>query len=255
MKKVFAFMAIAAMVFVACNKNDDPNKGKEGGKEEGKEQEEEKAKVDIKIDGDFADWAAINPEYVAVAKNDPNSKWEGVAEIRCCANADFVFYYIKYDKETVEELLSLNDVLPIRLNINTYGEFESGYTSYSLDGYDFILEGSLGNGEGGWGNFEPEMHQRIGGWVSLAPSTSGICSGAGAGHEYEILVSRDLFNNAALGSEVPMPMGDVFQTGVRFYETTVGNPGHWEELSNMPNSSIDVEESGYGHLLEVAVIK
>lgn len=248
-------MAVAAMMFFACNKpEENKGNGKEGGGEN-KEPEEETAKVDIKIDGDFADWAAINPEYVAVAKNDPNSKWEGVAEIRCCANADFVFYYIKYDKETVEELLSLNDVLPIRLNINTDGEFESGYTSYSLDGYDFILEGSLGNGEGGWGNFEPEMHQRIGGWVSLAPSTSGICSGAGAGHEYEILVSRDLFNNAAAGSDVPMPMGDVFQTGVRFYETTVGNPGHWEELSNMPNSSIDVEESGYGHLLEVAVIK
>jgi hypothetical protein len=70
------------------------------------------------------------------------------------------------------------------------------------------------------------------------------------------MLAKEIFNNAASGSEVPMSMGEVFQTGIRFYETTVGNPGHWEELSNLPNTSIDEGDgSGWGHLMTVNTIK
>ena len=259
MKKVFTVLAIAATLmfaFVSCSKDDDNKKENNEKTDDPKDDPKDEEKgLKITIDGDFADWAALDTDLFVSAKNNPNSPWEGVAEIRCCADPDFVYYYIKYNKETVEELLALNDELPIRLNINTDGEFESGYQSYSLQGYDFILEGGLGNGEGGWGDFQATMYQRLDGWEELAPATSGMTKGAGKGSEYEIMVARELFNAAAAGSTVPMPMGDVFQTGVRFYETTVARPGHWEELSNMPNSSIDVVDNGWGNLLTVATVK
>ena len=253
MKRIaYVMMAFAMLFTLSCNP-DDSNKGK-GGKDDGSE-----SKLGIKIDGVFTDWAAIDASYVTVAKNNPNSPWEGVVEIRCCADPDFVYYYIKYDQETLDELLGLNDELPIRLNINVDGEFESGYLSYSLDGYDFIVEGDLGNGEGAWGEFDATLYQRIdGAWTkpALLEPGHGLVSGKGAGREYEIMLAKEIFNNAAAGSSVPMAFGDVFQTGIRFYETTVGNPGYWEELSNLPNTSIDEGDgSGWGHLMTVNTIK
>ncbi|MBP5676090.1 MAG: hypothetical protein J6W94_03655 [Bacteroidales bacterium] len=250
MKKIaFVMMAAAALFFTfSCNPDETPSKDKDKGKEEQKE--EEQPKINITIDGQFDDWAAMDASLYVSAKNNPNSPWEGVAEIRCCADPDFVYYYIKFNKEAIEEQLANNESLPIRLCINTDGEFESGYTSYFLEGYDFIIEGPLGNGEGGWGEYDGTLHQRIGSWVSLLEPNSGLVQGKGAGVEYEILLAREIFNNAIAGStEVNSPISDVFHTGIRFY------CNGWEEFSNMPNSSIDEVDNGWGHLLEVPTIK
>ena len=207
----------------------------------------------ITIDGDFADWAALADGTYAKALNDPDSPWEGVKEIRCYADPEYVYYYIRYDSETLTELLAVEaEVLPIRLCINTDGEFESGYTSYFLEGYDFIVEGALAE-DGAWTTYDGEFHQRIDGWVSLLPEKSGLVTGTGAGNEYEIALDRAKFNEAANTSTVPMPMGDTFQTGIRFY---TNGSGHWEELSNMPNVSMEEElGNGWGYLLRVTTQK
>ena len=43
-----------------------------------------------------------------------------------------------------------------------------------------------------------------------------------------------------------MPMGDEFQTGIRFYFNG------WKEFSNVPNTSIDEEDgTGHGYLMRV----
>jgi hypothetical protein len=208
----------------------------------------------IKIDGDFADWGALETGTFTKSVSDPDAPWDAVKEVRCYADADFVFYYIKYDAESLEELLSnANETLPIRLNFNTDGEFESGYTSYFLEHYDLIIEGSLASA----GQFAPyvegEFNQRIGSWVKLADAGVGLVTGLGSGNEYEIQVDRALFNQFANASTIPMPMGDEFQTSVRFY--TDGG-GKWEELSNIPNSSIDEEAgNGYGYLMRIKTNK
>ena len=55
---------------------------------------------------------------------------------------------------------------------------------------------------------------------------------------------------AANTSDVPMPMGDEFQTGIRFYYNG------WDEFSNMPNSSIDEEMgNGWGYLMRISTNK
>ena len=96
MKKFLTFLALAAAVcFVSCNKNNDD--------EEEQGQEAEKG-LAIEIDGNFGDWAALNPEVVAVAKNNTNSLWDAVKEIRCCADKNFVYYYIKFDSSTLKDL-------------------------------------------------------------------------------------------------------------------------------------------------------
>jgi hypothetical protein len=243
MKKVFTLLMLLAAVAVSCQKNGGgKNGGKNGGKDDGKG-------IAIKIDGDFNDWASLDPTKVSVAKNDPNSPWSAVTEIRCCADADFVYYYVKYNKSELKDLLDGNDELFARLNLNTDGEFTSGYKNYSLEGYDFIAEGAIGDGKGGFGDFACELSKRNdqGDWDSLLPSTSGLVMGKGAGNEYEILLARELFNNAVPADH---KMGDVFYTGMRFYQ------GDWEELANIPNAAVDDENpNGWGHLMKVTTIK
>ena len=253
MKKVLLLLAAAMFVFAACDtKKPEPEKPDN---QEQQEPEEPEYECPITIDGNFTDWAGLDASKVSVAKNDPNSPWTGVKEIRVYADEEFVFFYIEYDSAELNEMFPTccdgeNDGLPIRLNFNTDGEFTSGYTSYSLDGYDFIIEGSLASGNNEWGSFDGNFYQRIDGWVPLLEGGNNMCSGAGSGNKYEIQVIRAVFNSAAMTSTVPMPMGDVFQAGVRFYTPD------WGELSNMPNGAVtDDNPKGYGHLLEVNTVK
>ena len=200
----------------------------------------------ITIDGDFSDWPKLEAGTFAKATSDPDAPWEGVKEIRCFANAETVFYYIKFDEESLADAFEMepND-MHLRLCINTDGEYESGYANYFLEAYDFIVEGTFAEG-GAFVDFDGEMHQRIDGWVSLLAPKNGLVSGMGAGAEYEIALDRATFNLAANASSVPMPMGDEFQTGIRFYYNG------WAEFSNMPNSSIEEEAgNGWGYLLRI----
>lgn len=244
MKKItFAFAALM-LVAVSCAKTDP----QQGGKQPGKPQEPEEPQAAITIDGKFDDWADLKDAYVA--KNDPESQWEAVKELRVYATGDQIFYYVRYDKEVIVEYLQGNDTFPARVNLNTDGEFTSGYSSYFTQSYDFIIEMSLGNGAGGWDTAEGSfLYQRIDGkWVELLGENSGLTFGAGSGYEYELVVDRAIFNRAASASTIPMPMGDNFQTSMRFYETS--STGSWEELSNIPNSS-----EGYGPLIDVTFAK
>ena len=240
MKKFLTILAMAASLFaVSCVKDND---------DDGDDQKQEETKGhDIKIDGNFDDWAALKPDVVVSAKNNPNSPWDAVNEIRCCADKDFVYYYIKFNKEAVNDLMDAKDEMPIRLCIDTNNDFSTGYENYFLDPYDFIIEGGLADG-GAWGPYDGTLHQRIdGSWSELLPPGNKLVTGKGAGGEYEILLARELFNNAVPAAH---KFGDVFYTGIRFYGYD------WGELSNMPNTTIEEGDGkGWGHLLKVTTAK
>ena len=204
------------------------------------------AKASIEIDGEFADWGQLEPQTFGQAINDPNSPWEGVEEIRCYADENMVYYYIKFNTESLADAFAMdpND-MHLRLCINTDGEYESGYSSYFLEAYDFIVEGTFAEG-GQFVEFDGTLHQRIGSWVSLLEPGNGLVYGVGKGDEYEISLDRTIFNEAANTSDDPKPMGDEFQTGIRFYYNG------WAEFSNVPNSDVDEEQgNGWGYLLRV----
>lgn len=244
MKKFLTFLALAAAVCsVSCNKNNDD--------EEEQGQEANKG-LAITIDGNFDDWATLKPEVFVSAKNNPNSPWDGVTEIRCCADKDFVYYYIRYNVAAAKEQLEDNDKLNIRLCLNTDGEFASGYQKYFLDFYDFIIEGPLADGAGKWTEFDGTLHQHSGGTSSadfhaLLEPNNNLVKGKGAGSEYEILLAREIFNNAVPAGQ---KIGDEFYTGIRFYFSG------WNEFSNLPNTSVEEGDgNGWGHLMKVTTVK
>ena len=204
----------------------------------------------ITIDGIFDDWPALEAGTFTKSVCDPDAPWEGVKEIRCYATAETVFYYIRFDEESLADAFAMdpND-MHLRLCINTDGEYTSGYANYFLEAYDFIIEGTFAEG-GAFVDFDGEMHQRIDGWVSLLAPENGLVFGMGSGSEYEISLDRATFNMAANASSVPMPMGDEFQTGIRFYYNG------WAEFSNMPNTSIEEEQgNGWGYLMRIKTNK
>ena len=189
----------------------------------------------------------MKADAVVSAKNNPDSPWDAVTEIRCCADKDFVSYYVKFNKEAVNDLMEANDEMPIRLCIDTNGDFTTGYENYFLDYYDFIIEGALADGAGAWTAYDGTLHQRVDGkWVEILKPGNNLVAGKGSGTEYEILLARELFNNAVPAEH---KIGDVFYTGIRFYGYD------WGELSNMPNNSVEVDERGWGHLLKVTTSK
>ena len=241
MKKYLALLAMAAsLLAVSCHKNnvddeDDPT------------QEESKG-LGIKIDGSFDDWGALKPDVVVSAKNNPNSPWDAVNEIRCCADKDFVYYYIKFNREAVNDLMDVKDDMPIRLCIDTNNDFTTGYENYFLDPYDFIIEGGLAE-NGAWATYDGTLHPRTseGKWNEILKPGNNLVTGKGSGGEYEILLAREIFSNAVPAEH---KIGDVFYTGIRFYGYD------WGELSNMPNTSIEEGDGkGWGHLLKITTAK
>ena len=241
MKKFLAILAMAAsFLAVSCQKNN-------GDDDDDNKQEETKG-LAIKIDGTFDDWGALKPDVVVSAKNNPNSPWDAVSEIRCCADKDFVYFYIKFNREAVNDLMEIQDEMPIRLCLDTNNDFTTGYENYFLDPYDFIIEGGLAEG-GAWTTYDGTLHQRNseGKWTEILKPGNNLVTGKGAGGEYEILLARELFNNAVPAEH---KIGDVFYAGIRFYGY------EWGELSNMPNTSIEEGDGkGWGHLLKVTTAK
>jgi hypothetical protein len=264
MKKLFLMMAAAAFVFAACEpKTPDNPSGPDNPDNPSGPEEPEEYVCPITIDGNFDDWGKIDASLVASAKNNPESPWDAVKQMRVYADPDFICYYIEFDNNQIGDLLesatgtyvnsdgeNSPNAINMRINVNTDGEFESGYTNYSLQGYDFIMEGTLAQ-DGKWDTFaDATMYQRIGSWKVLMDPGLGLTMGAGNGNKFEIMVSRELFNNAAAGSEDPKPMGDIFQTGLRFYGV------QWTELSNLPNAAVDEDNTnGWGNLLEVVTYR
>ena len=255
MKKTLLVLAAAAFMFAACNQNNPDNPDDPDTPEE---------QVAITIDGKFEDWATIDQSKVVSAKNNPDSPWDAVKLMRVYANAEFIFYYFEFDSSQIKDLLAsatgtyINSAgkespnsINMRINISTDGDFTTGYEYYSLQYYDFIIEGTLAQ-DGKWDTFaDGTMHQRINkAWKELMKPGQGLTMGAGNGNKFEIMVSRELFNNAAAGSDDPKPMQDVFHTGLRFYGP------EWSELSNLPNAAItDDNPHGWGNLLEVTTDK
>ena len=241
MKKFLAILAMAtSFLAVSCQKNNDDD--------DDDNKQEEAQGLAIKIDGTFDDWGALKPDVVVSAKNNPNSPWDAVSEIRCCADKDFVYFYIKFNREAVNDLMEIQDEMPIRLCLDTNNDFTTGYENYFLDPYDFIIDGGLAAG-GAWTTYDGTLHQRNseGKWTEILKPGNNLVTGKGSGGEYEILLARELFNNAVPAEH---KIGDVFYAGIRFYGY------EWGELSNMPNTSIEEGDGkGWGHLLKVTTAK
>ena len=222
MKKLMTLLGVIAMIMaVSCQKPSNTNSpsgnSSQGGEEDGGGEQNPTYTNEIIIDGQFEDWANVDPSLVVTCKTNPEAKWEGVTLMKVFATKDAVFYYAEYDSDILDLYKATNSLFPGRVNINTDGEFESGYEKYWKQKYDFMFEGNFDDGNGGWGTFDITLYQRIldtatnkWGWVNLG---KGALSGAGTDNIIELKVDRAKFNELTNAGTDPKPFVSTFQTG------------------------------------------
>ena len=211
----------------------------------------------ITIDGEFADWTELEDGTFTKFVNNPDSPWEGVEEIRCYATTETVYYYIKFDEESLNDCKEAAEPsMHLRVNFNVDGEYTSGYTNYFLEAYDLMIECEIMNSGNLVDLIPGEFCQRInGGWVTISAGDDNLITGKGAGVEYELSVSRAAFDQGIkdcgdIPAESKYYMGDEFQTSLRFYWNG------WDEFSNMPNCSLEEEQgNGWGFLMRIKTNK
>lgn len=130
MKKVFlAILATIAVVgMVSCNK-DDNGKGGKGGKKA--------VEVNVKIDGDFADWADV--EGIEVPEGAPDDH-AALLTLKAAADATNLYVYIE------SQLAEGQSAAPIEFFINNDGDTSTGFSSWiwSNVGWEFMLESEVG---------------------------------------------------------------------------------------------------------------
>ena len=236
MKKLFFFVTlVSSVLFFGCNK---PSSG-----------EEDTAVTTITIDGKFSDWDNFDQSKIATARHNNNSGWDGtIRRFRVYANPQYVFYLIEFDERSLQNLLKDGGSLPTRINLNTDGEFTSGYNKYFLDSYDFMFEGDLAVADTGFTDFDVQLFQRIGGiWEKLG---TGVLNAVGEGNKVEISLDIAKFNELAALSSDPMPMKNSFQTGMTFYDAD------WSPVGVLPNAETsETDDYGLEHLLTVIIDK
>lgn len=268
MKKLISFIGIIALIMtVSCqpttlagtdtgNSDNSGNGGGNGNGGNGGNGENggnggSEAVTTITIDGDFSDWANIDQTKLFTAKNHRESLWEGVSQIKVFNTEDAIYYYAEYESDVLETYIADGSKFPGRINLNTDGEFASGYDKYYLQKYDFMFEGNFDDGNGNWGSFDLTLYQRIG--SEWSPLGKGILSGMGKDNQLEMKVDKAKFNEATNKGTSPMPIGDTFQTGMTFYYTAwneAKQKEEWVALSVLPNAA-NTDNGGKANLLEI----
>ena len=131
MKKVFlAILATIAVVgMVSCNKDDNGKSGK------GKKTDTE---VNIKIDGDLADWADV----AVGAEVSEETLETRAALLTLKAAADATNLYIYFEAQLEEDQAEA----PIDIFINADGDTSTGFSSWLWNnvGWEFLLESETG---------------------------------------------------------------------------------------------------------------
>ncbi len=239
MKKVFAFLAVAAMIcFVSCQE-------KEGGKGgRGKSDYE----APIKIDGNFDDWAKLDASKVAVAKTAEGNTYSSLKTLKVYADAYYVYIYFQFVGEDIAD----RAWVPFHMYINGDGKTETGgYGDQFAEACaDIMTEGAI-FADGEFCSYNPSGHKwvgEVGGngwdgcWEEVVGEGSNFCSGAGSGNQYEIRLIREMYPGGKLA--------DNFSLGVDIQQ-------NWNSVGILPNATPDPEKNPAGHapLLQVTTVK
>ncbi|MBQ6198215.1 MAG: hypothetical protein IJK44_03150 [Bacteroidales bacterium] len=192
MKKVFALMAIAALVCtVSCNKDD------KGGKNHNNGGEESEYVAPITIDGDFADWAKLDASKIAKAECVAGATKDDLKLVKVYFDSDNIFVYTEFE---VGELDAEGDLwIPFHFYLNADNSAATGGDSQQFTDKDaeWMFETSITSYDPGlfkwWGavgadgwlwtphdadNSLPE-HSADDNWGAIMGEGSGIGSSAG----------------------------------------------------------------------------
>ena len=258
MKKVFSLLAIAAMVLVACKKNDKPTPTPV---DPDPEDPEEEYVAPITIDGDFADWAKLPAANVASATCNADAKYTVLKTVKAYVDEQYIFLYVEYDPTAYDPEV---DWIPFHVYMNADNSAETGgygdefaeadaewLLETSITAYDCALFKWWGEvGSNGWlwtkhdAGLQPEAHSADDGWGAIIPEGQGVGQSAGdaATGKYEIAILRPMI-------EEQVKFADTFTLGFDIQ-------ANWSTVGILPNAAIsDDNPNGLAPKMKVTVVK
>lgn len=256
-----AMFAVVAMSFSACNKeNPDENKGNDGGNSTEIENVCPDCGEDpcvcgsdydapIKIDGEFADWDALDANNVASTTCNPDAMLTALSHAKVYADQYFVYVYFEFVED---EIIDTEDV-PFHIYLDAdnsdatggYGDqWTEAVSEWNFEG--FVMSG------GSFCSYDPGLYLWEGepgenGWLwsdsALYPEGSGIGVGTGKGNKYEFSLNKEVLTDMEVIFENTFGIGfDIQQT--------------WDSVGILPNAaSTDDNPQGLAPLLRVNIVK
>ena len=250
MKKIMMFAAMAAAVMVsfnACQKDDSK-------KHHDDDDDEPTFVSKIKIDGDFADWDALDAAKVSVAECAEGTKYTALKKVKVYADEAYGNAYLEFDEAQLNK-----SYVPVHLYFNCDNSAATGgYGDEFLDAdTDIVLENAIIS-ENEYVSFDPALFKWWGevggtGWIWSDPSTehndsdywgavltngSGIATGAGKDGKYEIQVTREMIPGVTFA--------DTFTMGFDIQ-------ADWTSVGVLPNAPMDEQNNPNGLAKKIVV--
>lgn len=240
MKKIFAFMAMAAAILaVSCNKPAANNSGNGGG------DNTNKYEAPITIDGNFDDWAKLDATKVQEMKCPAGHPKPDLKLAKVYADKYYVFVYLEMDYSAYDGEVTMTHIdffLDGDANTST-----GGYAGQWLQGetpcIDVLIEGSIiEDGEvcdyvpfvGIWGG-----DVNADGWTwTEVEGLSGFIEGKGDKKVWEFRITRELYPDGKIAKE--------FNMGI------ISTVNGWDATGALPNTTPTEENAnGQAPLLKV----
>lgn len=236
-------MAVLAVFAVSCKKengNQNQNNNNQEQKDpENQEPEEPEYVAPITIDGDFADWAKLDPTKMSVATCAAEPKWTGLKVLKVYMDEAFMFVYFEYNDADIPDKSAVQGHVYFDADNNeaTGGcsnQWEPGCIEYMGEGKFFSGDVAV--------SFDPSLSIWVGEplaqgweWESVMPSGSGLFNGKGGNGKYEMAMLREAFPE----------LGDEFGFGMDIQQA-------WNSVGVLPNAELsDDNPTGKGSLLKV----
>lgn len=253
MKKFFYYAALFAaltMGFSSC--------GEKNGDDDGEEPEEEEFVSPIKVDGDFADWAALPAAKVAVAENKSADK-NALKVLKAYADKVYLNIYFEFDDAQVAD----RAWPAVHVYLNSDGDKATGgYGDEFADAcVDCMLETAIFS-EGAWNDWNASFWRWVGEangsgwewttipeadrnadnlWGAIIGEGSGISHGMGSGNAYEIQILREMLDGEQFAN--------TFGVGIDIQQ-------NWSSIAYLPNAaSTDENPNGLANMLDVTIDK
>lgn len=245
MKKIFALIAIASLMVVACGKQDDPKKPDNNNNEEGNEYV-----APITIDGDFADWAALDASKIQTAVCAEETTKTDLKLMKVYADAMFIYVYVEFN---------LSDYDPSDIGSTHFDFYINGDNDKLTGGWngswdqgdtpciDMFTQGEIFDADGNVVDYAPGMHRYAGApntseWAWEDVSVEGFITGKGNKSAFEFSMCRELY-----------PLGTIADTFTMGADILVNG---WDATGALPNAEItDDTPSGQSDLLTVITNK
>lgn len=206
----------------------------------------------ITIDGEYADWATLNPADVATATCAADAKYTDLKTVKVYVDEQYIFMYAEFTPQDASAAASWD----VFLNADNSAETGGYSDQWGEPDIEWLLEGDLIGwnsslfkwwgevGENGWTWSDPSVtHDDSDAWGAFLPAAN-FCTSAG-----DLTTGKAEFSVMRAMLEDTVTFADEFTMGFMLSIS-------WAEAGVLPNADVtDDNTNGIAPKLKVKVVK